>query len=168
MMKHTVFYNIVLVVVVVVVSSLTSCRPDTVCRENTHVALVSEFRRLYLDEGRQLQIDPTWDSLTVVGLGATQPLYNNSKNLVQIALPMHIAGDSTMYTLCYRNQTDTICVRHTNSPYFISMECGCAVNHTLQSIRSTKHWIDSISIVDPSMTTAGTCNIVFWKMDYPR
>jgi len=162
-MKHVRFSNIVLVGVYVCVCLLSSCRPDTTCRENIKTGMICEYRYPYFDKDRQIQISVTWDSISVIGLNQVEPLYDNTRNVKQLSLPMHIAADSTEYALLYHQVFDTICVRHTNNPEFISLECGCAVRHNILSIRHTHHWIDSIAIVKDSIVRAGTTNIELWN-----
>jgi len=167
-MKHANFSKIVLVCVYVCVCVLSSCRPDTVCRQDTKVGLVCELRYPYYDSNRQLQVASTWDSLTVIGLNEVEPLYDNEKKIRQISLPMHVNADSTEYALLYRKKYDTICVYHTNDPEYISLECGCAVRHRIISIRHTHNWIDSIAVKKDSMLRSGETNIEFWNMYYVR
>jgi len=161
-MKHAGYSKIVYVCVYVCVFVLIGCRNDSVCHEDREIGWVCELRRAYLDDNNQRQVANSVDSLTVVGIGQAEPLYNNSKKIGRIVLPMHTQKDSTLFTLLYHNVLDTLCIHHTNQQKFISMECGCIVEHDMTKVRTTNHWISRIEVLTDTMRTAGQTNMNIW------
>jgi len=158
-MKHVGYYNIVFILVVVFVFVFNACQPEATCRESVKTGLVCAYSEAYLDETMQVRYRTTWDSITVIGIGKTDSLYANSKNVQKINLPLRNDIDSTLYSLTYHNLTDTLIIFHSNQQQFISVECGCTYHHGLQKMRCTQHWIDSIAILDTLMTRAEATNI---------
>ena len=73
---------------------------------------------------------------------------------------MRYAVDSTELVFHYvKKVTDTVVIRHTNKPYFISMDCGYQMQQSITSIRYTRHNIDSIYIANPEANINGTKNL---------
>lgn len=161
-MKHAGYSNIVLVCVYVCVCVITSCQPDTTCRENLTVGLISELREIYYDQNHQPQLCTVWDSITVQGIGSSDTLYNNTKYAKKLLLPLHTNADTTQYTLTYHGEADTITVCHTNAQNFVSVECGCVVDHEIISIDHTTHWIDTIEIIQTAIHRQGESNLYIW------
>jgi len=128
------------------------------------VGLVCELRHTYLEKD-QPQTATSLDSLTIIGIGQTEPLYSNAKWQTQLILPMHTQTDSTRYTILYHQLLDTICIYHSNQIEFVSLECGCSTNHALLKMTNTKHWIDSVAIVNTNMTRNADTNIQIWVLD---
>lgn len=160
-MKHAGYCNIVLVFVCVFVCVLTSCQPDEACRQSVRTGLQCEFQEAYLDETSQVRYRTTWDSITVIGMGATDILYNNSKSVQSLSLPLKQDVDSTSFIITYHNLTDTLTIYHTNQQEFVSVECGCTYDHELQRLNYTHHWIDTISILQTAIDLGSGTNIRF-------
>ncbi|MCQ2342603.1 MAG: DUF6452 family protein [Paludibacteraceae bacterium] len=159
-MKHALCYSILLLV-----ATLYSCRPDAVCREALTVGLVGELRETYPDNNNQPQLRTAWDSITVQGIGSDSLLYDNRKNIGKIVLPMRHDIDSTGFVLTYRGCTDTLYTWHTSERNFVSVECGCVYNHDVLHLSYTRHWIDSIAVIDNQMTRQGETNIYYLRTE---
>lgn len=128
-----------------------ACTSSDDCREETDVKMrVSFFTRTYnattnLYSNTALSIDSLW----VNGLGQDSFLYKNAKSVKSILLPLKINSEQSEFIVRFNNTTDTIVFFHeNNSQYFLSLECGCIVAHTIQEAVSTKHYADSISIIN--------------------
>ncbi len=159
-MKFGRSYNRILVVVTIALTFI-ACRPDTVCHETMTVRLTCEFRELYTDQNNQPQTRIVWDSLTVKGIGTDSILYNNSKSVSKIMLPMRQNTDSTCYALTYHGQTDTLLTYHDNTQSFVSLECGCVCTYQMRHIRHTRHWLDSLIIENKEINRNSGTNIYF-------
>ncbi|MCQ2310794.1 MAG: DUF6452 family protein [Paludibacteraceae bacterium] len=153
-MKHILYYSTLLIL-------LCSCKPDTVCRSVMTVGLVGELREHYTDQYGKQQVQTVWDSLTVQGVGNDSVLYDNSKAVDKTTLPLRHDADSTVYTLTYHGLTDTLTTHYSSNQIFVSMECGCAYHHAISHIDHTRHWIDSIDVVNDAITREGKTNIHF-------
>ena len=55
--------------------------------------------------------------------------------------------------------TDTVVVRHTNKPYFVSMDCGYQMQQSITTLRYTRRNLDSIYIANPEASIDGTENL---------
>jgi hypothetical protein len=90
----------------------------------------------------------TLDSVSVNGIGKDSVLYNNSKSVNSLKLPLNAALQQSDFVVCFNNTIDTLSVFYTNNnAYFISFECGCIAAQTIDEVISTNHFIDSIRIV---------------------
>ena len=89
------------------------------------------------------------DSITVKGQGNDSILYNNTKRVSSIKLPLKKFDTETSFYITFNDVTDKIIINYANSePYFSSLECGCEVFHSIESISATTNFIDSIEIVN--------------------
>jgi len=127
------------------------------------VGLIGELREIYYDPNEQPQLCTAWDSITILGIGSNDTLYNNEKNVKKIVLPLHNYQDSTQYVLLYHGTSDTMTILHSNTQDFVSVECGCIYDHDLLSLHSTEHWIDSVEIVETGIRRQGETNIRIWR-----
>lgn len=100
------------------------------------------------------------DSLTVKGLDSDSLIYNNSKKVKSIALPLRIGNTETAFEFRINNITDTLYFQHSNNDqYFISLECGCVVAHEILRISTTAHFSDSIIINNKDVNNIETTHI---------
>ena len=89
----------------------------------------------------------TLDSLTVTAWGTDSIIINDQKDVMDLTLPLRYAVDSTVLVFRYsRHTTDTLVVRHVNTPYFVSMDCGYQMQQQITDIACTRHRLDSIYI----------------------
>ena len=102
----------------------------------------------------------TLDSLTVTAAGTDSIVANRLAQVTVFSLPLSYAVASTELVFHYvKKVTDTVVIRHTNKPYFISMDCGYQMKQSITSIRYTRHNIDSIYIANPEANINGTKNL---------
>lgn len=89
----------------------------------------------------------TLDSLTVTAYGTESIIINNQKKVHDIILPLVYTIDSTKLVFRYsKTKTDTVVIRHTNTPYFLSMDCGYQMKQNITGTRYSRHDLDSIHI----------------------
>ena len=106
----------------------------------------------------------TLDSLTVTAFGTDSIIVNNQKGVNDLTLPLRYTVDSTILVFRYsRYTTDTLVIHHTNTPYFLSMDCGYQMLQSVSEIRSSRHRLDSIYISYNEVGIDGRENI---KMFY--
>lgn len=102
----------------------------------------------------------TLDSLTVTAWGTDSIIINDQKEVRDIILPLRYAVDSTVLVFRYsRHTSDTLVVRHTNTPYFLSMDCGYQMQQQIAGIAYTHHRLDSIHITNNEAGIYGQENI---------
>ena len=91
------------------------------------------------------------DVLTVslVVNGKDSIVINHLEGANSLQLPISYTQECDTVVFFYENKvTDTLFVKHENIPYFISMECGLAMYHRLQSVEHTDAFIDSVAIIN--------------------
>ncbi len=141
---------------------LISCNSSDDCREETDVNLTINFMTRPFDSISKTYKNAalTIDSLTVRGLGSDSLIYNNSKKIKSIKLPLRIGSNETAFELRINNITDTLYFQHSNNnQYFISLECGCIVTHEILRASTTAHYLDSIIINNKDVNNIETTHI---------
>ena len=88
-------------------------------------------------------------TVSLVINGKDSIVVNHITNASNLQLPMSYTHDCDTLVFSYENDaTDTLFVKHENIPYFISMECGLAMYHRIQSVTHTDAFIDSVAIIN--------------------
>ncbi len=97
------------------------------------------------EDGRA--VNDTLDSLTITAFGTDSVILNNQKEVRNLMLPLRYTVDSTVLVFRYsRVTTDTLILYHTNTPYFLSMDCGYQMQQEVTGARYSRHRLDSIYI----------------------
>lgn len=110
-------------------------------------------------ESGTTSVKDTLDSLTITAFYTDSVIINNVKNVHYLSVPLRYTSDTTILVLHYSQQTrDTVTLRHTNTPNFISMDCGYEMKQALYDCKYTKNRLDSILIKNASTNTDGTTN----------
>lgn len=125
-------------------SVIISCSTEADCSMNarpmTNCILYTLDRDGYV-------VNDTLDSLTVTALGTDSIIINNQKRVHDVILPLRYTSDSTILVFHYSPYTrDTLTIRHTNTPYFLSMDCGYQMQQRINTVSITHHRLDSIHI----------------------
>lgn len=126
--------------------TLIACQPDTGCRLETKVTsgVVVEWVSVdTLDRGTVIN---QWDSVSVLGVGNDTILYANTRNIKTLRLPLRMDTCQTDYYILWHNEIDILHILHTNDRHYLSMACGCAIYHTIDSVWSEGIFIDSLDI----------------------
>jgi hypothetical protein len=106
--------------------------------------------------------------LTVTALGTDSVLYNAGTNVTDVFLPLNYTADTTVWVLHYNSanlalDTDTIWIRHTNTPVFVSMDCGYDMTQAILNeegaVQHTTYRLKSLNITSLSANTDGTKNM---------
>lgn len=122
----------------------TSCSEEADCSMTERPMMTCN---LYTLDPEGYAVRETLDSLTVTAWGTDSIIINNQQEVQDLTLPLRYTVDSTVLVFRYsRNTTDTVIVRHTNTPYFLSMDCGYQMQQSIHSISHTHHRLDSIHI----------------------
>ena len=108
---------------------------------------------------RNVEIN-TWDSVTVAGIESDSTLYNNQKGLSELYLYLRSDTTITQYSIRWHEMTDTLTIFHTNLYNFISMACGCVVDHELIDVAYTRNFIDTVSISNRNVSLIEMKHIV--------
>lgn len=115
---------------------------------------------IYTLDEEQTVVNDTLDSLTVTAYGTDSVIINNQKKVHDISLPLQYTTDSTKLVFRYsKTQTDTVIIRHTNTPYFLSMDCGFQMKQSITSVQSSYHRLDSFYVSSYEADINGKENI---------
>lgn len=99
-----------------------------------------------LDEDRQA-VGDTLDRLTITAYATDSVILNNQEKVTTLMLPLRYTVDSTVLVFRYSPATtDTVTIHHTNTPYFLSMECGYQMQQAISEVCITRHRLDSIYV----------------------
>lgn len=146
-------FNIISILLISIV--LVSCTASEECREDKDVYMKMGFYTKTLNTKTALYVNTALaiDSLWVNGLGVDSFLFENSKKINSINVPLKKLSTQTDFIVRFNQKTDTISVFYQNNDrYFISLECGCVIAHSIDEVTSTKHFIDSISVINRDIT----------------
>ena len=137
---------------------LMSCQEDTdIGRPRTTMGVA-----FYDPDHRRLTVD----SLTVIAMGmqGDSLLYDRFSGQ-RLSLPLRYVGEETQFILRRgTRQSDTLTIRHKNTPHFLSMDAGYTMYYDLQSLHVTHHAINTATILNPSVIAGEQENI---SIQYP-
>jgi hypothetical protein len=141
---------------------LFACTQTENCTQEKNVLMQVGFYKKTMDSATNIYSKSalTIDSIWVMGLGTDSLLYNKETSIKSINIPLKKTIEQTDYIVRFNNITDTISIFHTNNDrYYLSLECGCVVAHSIDEIVSTGHFIDSVSIINRDINTTNAENI---------
>lgn len=102
----------------------------------------------------------TLDSLSITAFYTDSVILNREANVTTLTIPLRYTADSTELVFHYSmDVTDTLIIRHDNTPYFLSMDCGYQMQHSVTSVSYSRHRLDSIHISNPDANIYGTENL---------
>ena len=173
---------------------IASCAVDEQCRTNLNVSM--EMGLYHVVRNKTLDTITTStltiDSLTVKGLRfdslakkyvyVDSIIYNNSKLVSSINLPLHNFEPISVFEITFNNKIitnnlitnkkdtipltnikDTLTVIHENTNKYLSLDCGSIKVHTIDTAYTTKNFIDSIHIVNHNVNNINAENIKIFK-----
>lgn len=141
-----------------IISIVVSCSEEEDCSMATRAML--QCNLYTIDPETQMVENDTLDSLTVTAYGTDSIIINNQKKVHDLVLPLRYTVDSTKLIFRYSKiNVDTIVIYHTNTPYFLSMDCGYQMQQAITSIRYTRRNLDSIFVSNKEANIYGRENI---------
>jgi len=155
----------ILMVMIVGCCCMLSCSNSNSCRISSDIALQISFYGDSIDTlGVYREYVKPIDSLSLWGVGNDSVIYNNSKSIRTISLPLQNIATTTQFAMLINGINDTLTINHTNNDTFVSLECGCFTLHTIENISESAMLFDSISYIDNEIGIAQTENIrLFWR-----
>ena len=141
-----------------ILSVVISCSEEADCSMATRAMMQCYFYTL--DPETEVVSNDTLDSLTVTAFGTDSIIINNQKKVHDLSLPLRYTADSTVLVVRYSTTlTDTRVVYQTNTPYFLSMDCGYQMKQSIKDVNYSRHSLDSIRIVNKEAGIYGTENL---------
>jgi len=135
---------------------LTGCGGDDCVINNTVTATMN----FYLDDGNACQITDTL-TVTVVRAEGDSVVLNKKVGATGVVFPLsyNSTADAYVFHFVRAGVRDTVFIRHDNHPYFISLDCGTAMFHTLLEVDCTHNLMKSVNIVYPEINYDAQENI---------
>ncbi|MCR5849959.1 MAG: hypothetical protein K6G92_04520 [Bacteroidaceae bacterium] len=108
------------------------------------------------------------DTLTITACGTDAILLNRSVKTSQLTLPLSYwqAEDTLILSIKGRDSEgeayflqDTIWVSKTNQVHYESPDCPTTLFHTIQGVRNTNEFIESITVIRSSVNYETTTNL---------
>lgn len=141
-----------------ILSVVISCSEEADCSMATRAMMQCYFYTL--DPETEVVSNDTLDSLTVTAFGTDSIIINNQKKVHDLSLPLRYTADSTVLVFRYsKTLTDTLVVYQTNTPYFLSMDCGYQMKQSIKDVNYSRYSLDSIRIVNKEAGIYGTENL---------
>ncbi len=138
---------------------LNACSEEADCSMTNNRGMIV-CNLYHIDPSTNVVQNDTLDSLTVTAAGTDSIIINRMGEVKNFSLPLRYTEDSTQFIFHYTgHMTDTVIVRHTNKPYFVSMDCGYQMQQSILSVRYTRRNLDSIHIENPEASINGTENL---------
>ncbi|MBM3420066.1 MAG: hypothetical protein FJY11_02910 [Bacteroidetes bacterium] len=153
MLTHLFHTYKTLPLLVLVVSFIVSCVPESCYQETT-----SSVKAGFYETGTGLELKA--DSVTLAAQGSSSDtVYNNVKNLKSIKLFLDPATPGCTWVLTLNGVNDTITFFYESFPHLVSKECGYTIYHKLDRCSFTKNIIDTVIIRNTNITVINEENI---------
>ena len=137
----------------VVVVWLTACSTIDCPVENT-VSVQYEIRD---KAGKELSIT---DSLSVISTrqDGDYVVLNRLSNKSSFSIPISYSYPEDVLFFCFKNidndsiVVDTVCIQKDDFPHFESVDCNASFFHEINGVQYTRHYIDSLVLLNKSVT----------------
>jgi hypothetical protein len=137
----------------VVVVWLTACSTIDCPVENT-VSVQYEIRD---KAGKELAIT---DSLSIVSIrqDGDYVVLNRLSDKSSFSIPISYAYPEDVLYFCFKNLdndsivVDTVCIEKDDFPHFESVDCNASFFHEITNVQYTRHYIDSLVLLNKSVT----------------
>ena len=145
-----------LAAVLTAVMLLAACGGDDCVINNTVTASMA----FYLSDGNPCQINDTL-TVSVVRAQGDSVVLNRKLGATGLSFPLGYASacDTFVFRFARMGVSDTVFIRHDNHPYFISLDCGTAMFHTLTAADCTHRLMQSAVITHPEINYDAQENI---------
>lgn len=149
-MKRLASISAFFIVLITAINSCTSkaCLEDTIPEVTTNI---------YLSSTGKIN---SCDSIIVTAKSSARDTIITVEKSVSV-FTFTLDPSNTQSTLLFKlnNVTDTVVITYTSSPYYISSACGYTFCQKISGITCTDNIIDSLTIVNKSITIDGKSNL---------
>jgi hypothetical protein len=129
---------------------LVSCLNDETCEDTASINVRIGFYRVQDNNAVRYNID----SLTVFGLGMDSIIYNNTRSVGAVELPMDPSRDSCAFVFVFPEINDTVWLYYRRKPTLTSIECGFVNYFELEEIKHSGLLIQETEIIQSSITSS--------------
>ena len=152
---RSVFYIIQVIVFICTLVLSVACAPGS-CFEETNAYLKASF---YLNSSGKATPP---DSLTLYGIGKDSAIYKKTLRVQNALIPLDPSSRRCKFAIRINGVEDTISFSYSSFVHLISKECGYTYYHSLDSVLSTRHIIDTIQVKFRTITTLNEPNIFIY------
>jgi hypothetical protein len=151
------YANVLLLVVVMLLAA--GCNDEEDCSLNGRPMMTCNLFAEDLETGQMVKV--ALQELTITAAGTDSIILNKATNVSTLTLPLRYTSDSTQLVFDYGEEfgTDTLIITQSNTPYFLSMDCGYQMKQSITGRAYTRHQIDSIHVAQPQIDIYGTENL---------
>lgn len=138
--------------------SLFSCENYKDCNSPVQTSLGIGFFQMVNGTSQ----DSTLPALTMYGIGRADSLLADSASYSSIYLPLNQNVDTTAFFIQPNSPSaigDTITIKYKRSLQFVSSGCGFTTFFNIDTVYSTYHFIDSLSLTTKNIVTSNAINI---------
>ena len=142
-----------------------SCSNDEQCRKDRYIVTTAGIYKVTYDPTTKIRtttyLSP--DSIKVQGIGNDSILDYKKKSSIEF--PLNKITNESDFRVRFNEIVDTVKILHTNYNSYLSLECGCLVTHSIDTVITTNHFIDSvrISVHDVNTSTSAKENIKIYN-----
>lgn len=150
--------GVLLSLLALLMGTLVCCEDYKDCNSPVATSLGIHFYR----QNPDLEQDTTLPGLTLYGIGRADSLLADTLATSSVFVPLREDADTTAFFLkpdSSRQTGDTLTLAYTRSLQFISSGCGFATNYQLDTVYSTKHFIDSLAVPQKKIITTHATNV---------
>jgi hypothetical protein len=150
--------GILLSLLSLVMGLLVCCEDYKDCNSPVETSLGIRFYRQTHDTDQ----DTTLPGLTVYGIGRADSLLADTLPASSLFVPLRQDMDTTAFFLkpdSTRHTGDTLTLAYTRTLHFISSGCGFTTYYQLDTVYSTRHFIDSLAVPQKKIVTTHATNV---------
>ena len=130
------------------VAAYPACEGEGVCTQSVLSTVNAGF---YGWDGEE-ELDVFVNGFTLYGEGIDSMLYDQRNSVNKISFPMDMNALSSTMVFRADSLSDTVIINYTVEPVLVSYECGFTNTFEMSGLSYTRHWIDSISLVNAIAT----------------
>lgn len=118
------------------------------------------------------------DSTAIYALGgpADSFILDSLRSAASVTLPLNLDADTTTLIFDYAQKQlkqfgvrDTVRLRYSRTPYFVSSACGVSYRIMVESVKFSKNIIDTVTVPEPLITNVEHQNVqVFFRIAHPE
>jgi len=139
--------RIPLILILVLLTVYPSCEGEGVCTQSVLSVVNAGFYGW--DEEQQLEIEVFVNGFSLYGIDRPDSLlYDSQNSLTKFSFPMDMNAISSTLIIMADSLVDTLIINYSVVPVLISYECGFTNNFEMSGLTFTRHFIDSISMIN--------------------
>lgn len=162
--RHNLLYGSIAITLIAIAGLFISCSEETDCSMTARSYAVCKFYKY--GASKNILLKDTLPQLSISVLESDSILLNRDEKVHTWKQPLRYTKEVTPFVLHYGDYTlpetirDTIWLAHTNSSFFVSIECGYQTRQNItEVVNFTKHRIDDVKLSNQEANNNGRENI---------